>query len=120
MLKSNLAQVAELVDALDSKSVPATVGSIPTLGTIFLNERIKKFRFNNILFALVLLFILIQLYPSFNRSSNNFDKFGHVEELYKIILNNYHKSISEDTLVQFIRDGIFNNLDPYPVYLRKI
>ena len=79
----------------------------------------KKFRFNNILFALVLLFILIQLYPSFNRSSNNFDKLGHVEELYKIILNNYHKSISEDTLVQFIRDGIFNNLDPFTQYISK-
>jgi len=79
----------------------------------------NKFIFNKAFFVFVLLFILIQFFSPVNRYSNNYEKLNHIEELYKIILNNYHLSLSEDTLVQFIRDGILRNLDPFTQYISK-
>ena len=67
----------------------------------------------------LLLFIIDWGYQSINYNKRNYEKLNHIEEMYDLILNNYQNSITEDSLIQFLRDGLLDNLDPFTQYISK-
>jgi len=78
----------------------------------------KYYRFYKIGFWLFILLILLELFPT-NYNTRNYEKLNHIEELYGVILENYQSSISEDSLIKSLRQGMLNNLDPFTRYISK-
>ena len=79
----------------------------------------KKIPFYKIIFWFLFLLFFISTFPFVNYSNRNYEKLNHIEELYDLILNNYQHTISEDSLIKFLRDGLLNHLDPFTQYISK-
>ena len=79
----------------------------------------KGHSFYKVSFWLLFLLFIISTFPSINYNKRNYEKLNHIEEIYGLILNNYQNSITEDSLIQFLRDGLLNNLDPFTQYISK-
>jgi len=63
--------------------------------------------------------MIFSTFPSVNKKFRNYEKLNHIEEIYGIIFKNYQKSIPEDTLIKFLRNGVLDNLDPFTQYISK-
>ena len=79
----------------------------------------KNHSFYKISFWLLFFLFLISTFPSIDYKNKNYEKLNVIEDLYGLILNNYQDSISEDSLIHFLREGLLNNLDPFTQYISK-
>ncbi len=75
--------------------------------------------FYKISFWVLFVIIIFSTFPSVNKKSKSYEKLNHIEELYGVIFKNYQKSIPEDTLIKFLRNGLLDNLDPFTQYISK-
>jgi len=79
----------------------------------------KNYSFYKISFWLLFCILVLSTFSTLKNHTRKYEKLNHIEELYGLILNNYQDSISEDSLIQFLRDGLLNNLDPHTFYISK-
>ena len=70
-------------------------------------------------FWVLFIIIIFSTFNSVNKKSRNYERLNHIEELYGVIFKNYQKSIPEDTLIKFLRNGLLDNLDPFTQYISK-
>ena len=116
--------MAELVDALDSKSSSGNrvwVRAPPWVLNfkLLMKEKSKSFVFYKRSFWLISIVFFLSLYPNVRNKFKTSDKLNHIEELYELVLQNYQNSLPEDSLIFFLREGLLENLDPFTQYISK-